>query len=278
MTKGSPNLPLASKSSTPSLPAAMQLQPAAHNCATLRSGRYRLVVNAIGDGNAPATEVLTIDASKLTVTDAAGEVSPLTANGACRFRTPASSDAGVSPAGVLVAQINCGPPGSALNGGMLFPEQSHPLASRVGDWNLIGLDRTEDNGPVHLTAATGSLNATGQVTAITQCDNVLDCVSLPAANLAKLVVTANAAGGFDFTSSFLRDPVINLSTGLTQPERFAVNQLRQGYSRRTGGAVTDSAGQPSTVQAFVAMGLRGSGVTPVTFLGNNQLVLSVSKP
>ena len=49
-------------------------------------------------------------------------------------------------------------------------------------------------------------------------------------------------------------------------------------SRRTGESVVDSAGLPSTVPAFVAMALRGAGVTPVAVLGSNQLVLSVNKP
>ena len=363
VAKGSPNLPVASVSSvssTPSLPAALLLQPKADKCDALRSGRYRLVVNAMGEANAPATEVITIDASKLTATNAAGEVSQLTANGACRYRTPSNGDAVVSQAGMIVAQINYGPQGAALKGGVLFPEQTHPLASLAGDWNLIGLDRTADSGPVHLTATTATLNATGQITAGIQCDNVLDCASVPAASLAKLVVTVNASGGFDFTStnntpvevdrlfayrsgggelvwvllsknghiqfaarkvaltlpavgrvsesfnltltpqytapfaineskntivsvdatanSFLRDAVINLTTGVTRPERFAINQPREGYSRRTGESVVDSAGQPSTVQAFVAMPLRGTGVTPVAFLASNQLVLSVNKP
>ena len=351
--------PVVPASLTPSLPAAMQLQPAAANCAALRSGRYRVVPNAVGV-DAPAIGLVTVDAVTLAVTGADGTVTQLTANGNCRYRTPANGDAVVSQAGVIVAQIATGAPGAPLSGAMLFPEQTHPLASLAGDWNLIGLDRTEDNGPVHLTAATGSLNATGQITAITQCDNVVDCVSVPAANLAKLMVTANAAGGFDFTStnstpvevdrlfayrsgggelvwvllskhghiqfatrkaaltlpdkdrvsesfnltltpqytapfaisesmstivsvdatanSFLRDAVINLTTGVTRPERFAINQPREGYSRRTGEPVVDSAGQPSTVQALVSMALRGTGVTPVAALGSNQLVLSVNKP
>lgn len=359
MAKGSPNLPASSVSTTPSLPAAQLLQPAAANCAALRSGRYRLVVNAIGDANAPATEVVTIDASKLTFTNASGQVSQLTANGNCRYRTPANGDAVVSQAGVIVGQVGYGPQGTALKGGVLFPEQTHPPASLAGEWNLIGLDRTEDNGPVHLTAATAALNATGQVTAFTQCDNVVDgCSSGTAAEVANFKLTANPAGGFDFNygdpndigrlfayrsgggelvwvllsknghiqfasrkvalslpdqgrvsegfsltltpqytapfaisdykntivsvdataNSFLRDGVINLATGVTRPERFAINQPREGYSRRTGESVVDSAGQPSTVQAFVAMTLRGTGVTPVAVLGSNQLVLSVNKP
>lgn len=243
---------------------------------------------------------------------------------------------------------------------MLFPEQTLPLASLAGEWNLISLERTEDNGPIHLTATTASLNASGQITALTQCDNVVDCESVPPTSVAGVVLTANAAGGFDFTDSgntpvevdrlfayrsgggeliwvllsknghisfatrkvaltlpavgrvsetfnltltpqytaplaisdskntivsvettantFLRDGVINLTTGVTRPERLAINQPREGYSRRTGEVVVDSAGQPSTVLAFVAMGLRGTGVTPVAFPGSNQLVLSVNKP
>lgn len=361
VAKASPNLPATATSTTPSLPAVQLLQPAAANCAALRSGRYRLVVNAIGDGNAPATEVITINATLLTVTNAAGEVNQLTANGPCRYRTPQNGDAVVSPAGVIVAQIGYGPQGAALKGGLLFPEQTHPLAGLAGDWNLIGLDRTEDNGPIHLTAATATLNATGQITAFTQCDNVVDgCSSGTAADVANLKVTANPTGGFDFTNTsntpvdvdrlfayrsgggelvwvllsknghiqfatrkvaltlpavgrvsesfnltltpqytapfaisdskntivsvdatantFLRDAVTNLTTGVTRPERFAINQPREGYSLRTGEAVVDSAGQPSTVSSFVAMTLRGTGVVPVALLANNQLVLSVSKP
>ncbi len=79
-------------------------------------------------------------------------------------------------------------------------------------------------------------------------------------------------------NAFLRDPVINLSTGVTRPERFAISQPRGGYSRRTGEAVVDSAGKPSTVQAFVALTLRGTGVTPVPLLTRNPRVLSVNKP
>ena len=358
VAKASPNVAPANLSNTPSLPAALMLQPKAANCDALRSGRYRLVVNAIGDGNAPATQVVTIDATRLTITNAAGEVAQLTANGACRYRTPSNGDSVVSPAGMIVAQIGYGPQGSALKGGVFFPEQTHPLASLAGDWNLIGLDRTEDNGPIHLTAASGSIGADGKLTTFSQCDNVISCVAGTTAELAPFAFSVNTAGGFNFTygdptdisrvfayrsgggelvwvmlsknghiqfatrkvaltlptvgrvsegasltltpqytapfaisdykntirsvdataNSFLRDAVSNLTTGVTRPERFAINQPRDGYSRRTGEAVTDSAGQPSTVQEFVAMGLRGTGVTPVAFLGSNQLVLSVSKP
>lgn len=358
MAKGSPNLPASSVSTTPSLPAAMLLQAKAANCDALRSGRYRVVANAVG-GNAPATELVTVDAVTLAVTNADGSVTPLTAHGNCRYRTPANGDVVVSAAGVIVAQVDTGAPGTPLSGALIFPEQTHPLASLAGEWNLIGLDRTEDNGPVHLTAATAALNATGQVTAFTQCDNVVDgCSSGTAAEVANFKLTANPAGGFDFNygdptdigrlfayrsgggelvwvllsknghiqfasrkvalslpdqgrvsegfsltltpqytapfaisdykntivsvdataNSFLRDGVINLATGVTRPERLAINQPRDGYSRRTGESVVDSAGQPSTVQAFVAMTLRGTGVTPVAVLGSNQLVLSVNKP
>jgi len=357
VAKGSPNLPPTALNNTPSLPAAMQLQPAAANCASLRSGRYRVVINAIG-GNAPAVDLVTVDAQKLTVLNSAGELNQLTTNGTCRYRTPAGGDVFVSQAGVIVGQVVKDGANAPFNGGVLFPEQTHPLASLAGDWNWVGLDRTEDGGPIHLTATTATLSAAGKVTAGSQCDNVLDCVSGGAADFAKLAFSANPAGGFDFTygdatdisrvfayrsgggeliwvmlsknghiqfatrkvanvlptegrpseglsltltpqytapfalsdfkntirsvdttaNSFLRDAVINFTTGVTRPERFGVNQPRDGYSRRTGEVVTDSAGQPSTVSGFVSMGLRGTGISAVALLGSNQLVLSVSKP
>lgn len=360
VAQGSPNLPITALSTTASLPAAQLLQPAAANCAALRSGRYRAVINAISGGDTPATEVVNIDAQTLAVTNADGSVSQLTANGDCRYRTPANGDVVVSAAGVIVAQVDNGAPGSPLKGGVLFPEQSHPLASLAGDWNAIGLDRTEDNGPIHLTSATGTISATGQITAFTQCDNVLDCVTPSAADLPKIAITVNAAGGFDFTNtsntpadvdrlfayrsgggelvwvmlsknghiqfasrkvsnslpakdlvsegrsltftpqytapsamsdykntivsvdatanSYLRDAVINLTSGVTRPEQFRINQPRDGYNRRTGETVVDSAGQASTVSGFVAMGLRGTGVSAVALLGSNQLLLAVAKP
>ena len=40
--------------------------------AALRSGRYRVVVNAISGGSTPDTEVVTIDAQKLIATNANG--------------------------------------------------------------------------------------------------------------------------------------------------------------------------------------------------------------
>ena len=65
---------------------------------------------------------------------------------------------------------------------------------------------------------------------------------------------------------------------MTRPERLAINQPREGYSRRTGESVVDSAGQPPAVQAFVAMALRGTGAAPVALSGSHQRVLSVNKP
>ena len=328
--------------------------------AALRSGRYRVVVNAISGGSTPDTEVVTIDAQKLIATNADGSVAQLTANGTCRYRTPLNGDVVVSQAGVIVARVDSGTPGSPLKGAMLFPEQTHPLASLAGDWNLIGLDRIEDNGPIHLTSATGTISTTGQLSAITHCDNVLDCVSPTGADLPKIAITVNAAGGFDFTNtsntpvdvdrlfayrsgggelmwvllsknghiqfatrkaattlptagrvnesfnltltpqytapfaigeskntitsvdataaSFLRDAVTNLGTGVSRPEKFRINQPRDGYNRRSAELVTGSDGKAFTVSDFVTLSLRGTGVVPVALLANNQLILSVGKP
>ena len=79
-------------SEAPSLPAALQSQPAAANCSALRSGRYRIVVNddpnTGAGGTEFATEVVTIDATALTITNPANEVATLTAAGSCRYTTP----------------------------------------------------------------------------------------------------------------------------------------------------------------------------------------------
>lgn len=226
---------------------------------------------------------------------------------------------------------------------------------------LIGLDRTEDNGPIHLTSATSTISTTGQLSAITHCDNVLDCVSLTGADLPKIAITVNAAGGFDVTNtisitpvdvdrlfayrsgggelmwvslsknghiqfatrkaattlptagrvsesfnltltpqytapfaigdgkntitsvnataaSFLRDAVTNLGTGVSRPEKFRMNQPRDGYNRRSAELVTGSDGKASTVSDAVTLSLRGTGVVPAALLANNQLILSVGKP
>ena len=358
VAKTSPEVPVTALNNKPSLPAELQLQPAAANCSALRSGKYRLVINRnqpASDGH--ATMLLTIDATTETITDDEGVPNKLTANGNCRYKTPANGDLVVSQAGVIVAQIE---DGSTFHLGVAFPEQTHPVSALAGDWNSLQLERTEDNGPIVLTNGTWTIDATGKLTGATYCEPGAPCFTGTLAATADFPVishTVNANGGFtsgqpsegytdrvflyrtgggellristtdagghlslatrkvtnvlpedgrvaeywnitqnnNYTAgsitdgkntvrtlnaaagSFLRDNQINATTGVTRPETLKINDPRDGYSARVGETVTASDGSSSTVGAFIALGLRGTGISAVGLTGNNTLALSIGK-
>jgi hypothetical protein len=353
----SPAAPVTALSNTPSLPAELLLQPAASNCSALRSGKYRLVYNRNHAGGSYDTELLTVDATTLTVVNAAGEVNQLRANGNCRFLTPANGDAVVSQAGIMVLQVQ---DGSSFHLGLAFPEQTHPLSALAGDWNALQLERTTDNGPIHLSSGTWTLDATGKLTAATFCEDAVTCESgtlAATAGFPGIASSVNTSGGFNWTNSrdgwtdrvflyrtgggellrvslsdagghlalstrvvastlpavgrvstfwnitqnndytasaitvgtntvrsvdsaagsFVRDNQVNAATGVTRPETLRVNAPRSGFSARLGETVTASDGSSSAVGRFVALSLRGTGITSVGFPGNNTLVLSVNQ-
>jgi hypothetical protein len=363
LAKASPDAPATALRNDPSLPADMLLQPAAANCSTLRSGKYRLVYNQNRAGNGSYdTQVLTIDAATLTLRNAAGEVNQLTANGTCRYKTPGGGDLVVSLAGIIVGQIS---DNGAFHLGLAFPEQTHPLSALAGAWNSLQLDRTEDGGPIVLTNSTGTVDAAGKLTARTFCEIGADgCVgdssTSTATGLPGIVGTVNSDGGFNWANaadgwtdrvflyksgggellrvqlssagghlglatrqvagtlpavgrvtefmsitqnnnytasgfsdskhtvrtvdatanSFLRDAVVfqnGVATSVTQPETFRLGNPRDGFSLRVGETVTASDGSSRTVTPFIAMALRGTGITVVGFPGTNSLVLSVAK-
>lgn len=201
----SPAAPSTSTSTVASLPAELLLAPAAPNCSALRSGKYRIVVNQDG-GTAAPTEVLTIDAPALTATNSQGEVDTLVATGDCKYSLPGGGDATVSKAGVIMARVQ-GNTGTPLHGAVLFPEQTHAVAALAGVWNALAFDRTTDNGPIHLTSATTTLDAAGKLTAITFCDDVRNCETPTGTDLPAITLSNNAAGG-GFN-------VVNTSAGYT---------------------------------------------------------------
>jgi hypothetical protein len=194
---------------TPTLPTSQLLAGAAPNCKALRSGKYRIVF--AGPDN--ITEVFTLDAPTLKVTNADGEVDTLVANGDCRYANPADgSEVAVTSAGIGVVRSQEGPAGSYLLG-LVFPEQVHPVSITQGDWNLIGLGDTESDsgqGTVRLFTGAISFNAEGRSIGTTVfCANVRDCENEAA--LPEEVHTVNAAGGFDFDGG--RNFVYKLATG-----------------------------------------------------------------
>jgi hypothetical protein len=202
LAKSSPAAPAASLSADPSLPADTLLSPAAANCKALRSGRYRVVVNddpnTVPGGTDVATEVVSVDAPRLQVTNSNGEVATFTEAGPCRYTGPQGGGITVTPAGVVVAQFDAPP----YRGALLFPEQSHDVAELAGEWNSIGLDRTTDNGPVHVTTATLVRDAAGRLGGGQFCDGVVSgCATFDATNLPDITISANPAGGFDVVNT-----------------------------------------------------------------------------
>ncbi len=80
-------------------------------------------------------------------------------------------------------------------------------------------------------------------------------------------------------NSFLRsNSVGTLSSGVTRSETLSINTPRNGFTRRTPETVTASDGTSSSVVEFIALGLRGMGVSAVSFPSSGQMVFSLMKP
>jgi hypothetical protein len=163
-----------------SLPAAQLLATPAANCASLRSGRYRVLSPQFGDGAAAnQSYVVNIDAATLALGDETGVFTTFRANGSCRFVDDAAREFVVSPAGVLV--------GHAVNDDgrqrlfVAFAEQSHTVAELAGDYVSLGFDEVDESatGPVDAVYAPSSgspsLAASGAITGL-DCNGFDDCI------------------------------------------------------------------------------------------------------
>jgi hypothetical protein len=182
------------------LPASLLLQPAASNCAALRSGTYRIIMPNPNATLAGQSGLETINAGTLAVTRPDGSTGTLAANGACRFTDAATSaDITVSPAGVLLGRYTTG---SAVRNFIGFAEQAHTLADLAGNWNLAGM--TPGSGSVDAAFnGLATLDVSGQWSAVQNCFNaatwdVSACAPVPA-SVTGLVGAwkVDSAGGFD---------------------------------------------------------------------------------
>jgi hypothetical protein len=186
-----------------SLPAELLLKPAASNCASLRSGVYRVVHPIAAASLADQTSRLSIDAATLAVVDDYGTAqagtSSWTANGACRYTADnGKTDIVVSPAGVIVARYF----DSAANNykaAIAFPEQTHTLAELEGGWNLLGMEYDSGTAAYIGNTVSATFSATGTVSNVSACQDsstwsVATCVTI-ASGLPSYA--ANADGGFD---------------------------------------------------------------------------------
>lgn len=195
-------------STNPSLPADLLLKPAAANCASLRSGVYR-VVRPHYSSLTEVTSRLSIDAQTLQVTDLGDStVETWLPNGDCRFIAGASSankvDVVVTAAGVLVGRpYDSGV--SQYSVAVGFPEQTHTLDELVGDWNAIGRELVSGNSAS--TATFGGMNATATVGSNGVLSNIYTCepgTGCGAISGVTITLAGNATG-FSMTGTSTTD-------------------------------------------------------------------------
>jgi hypothetical protein len=187
-----PAAAVSTRSDVAALPPELLLAAAAPNCSSLRSGKYRIIVNDDG-GTAPATGTITVDAPALTFVDTMGVTQHLTQSSGCVFTNPDGGEVIFNKAGVGISRV--AGTGAALHAALLFPEQTHAVAELAGDYKALAFDRTATAGPIHLTSSSFSLNTAGTVTTINFCDDLRTCTVLTGGTLPSY--SANAAGGFD---------------------------------------------------------------------------------
>ncbi len=199
VANASPQAAAGTLSGVPSLPAELLLKPAAPNCAALRSGRYRFIgVSPTDAGDEPDTEVITVDAAALTYSALDGP-GTLSANGTCRYGGD-NDDLVVSQAGVMVVRFEEGDVGSGqFRMGLLMPEQSHTLGELAGTWNSLNIERDGNSYSVQGLAIT--FNATGALTALTECATPTACTALSMTELPALQVTADANGALRYRNT-----------------------------------------------------------------------------
>jgi hypothetical protein len=76
--------------------------------------------------------------------------------------------------------------------------------------------------------------------------------------------------------NYTRNAVLNFTTGVTRPEVILRNNPQDGFSRRQAATVSSSDGATSSVSSWVAVGLRGMGISSVVFPNGNWYI-SVEK-
>lgn len=187
LARNSPTAPPSARTGVVSPAAEMLLRPAAPNCSALRSGTYRLVFMAPGEGGATFTDTMTVDAAALTATGSDGEVTPLQPAGACRYTLPERGEMVVSAAGVGVLRSA---EAAGFVAGLAFPAQSHAVSVTRGDWNYMGLS----DGALGLGAFT--VDDTGRTTSAQSCDSAGLCEEATPDERETFV--AHADGGFSY--------------------------------------------------------------------------------
>jgi hypothetical protein len=118
-----------------------------------------------------------------------------------------------------------------------------------------------------------TLPSVGVVTSNYNINESASLVSTGAATLSTNTITS-----LDTVANTFFRSNINSPNTFSQPEFLTLNSPRAGYSTRRAETVTNSIGGQTNVREFVAMGLRGMGVSAVAFPSDNSIVMSVVRP
>ena len=203
------------------LPADLLLKPKAANCASLASGRYRLVkVAPSPSGTVTSLGLLDLNASTLTFSETANPSATFTIapNGNCRYRFASGAagefDLTVSPAGVMVARALIGGDDDTVAVSargttrmiVFLPVQTVAVADLAGTWNTLGWVR--DGSTYRVDAPTVTVASSGAITSL-KCSgaSAFTPESGCATETALLpAFSANSAGGFNLISTNPADP------------------------------------------------------------------------
>jgi hypothetical protein len=203
------------------LPADLLLKPKAANCASLASTRYQLIKLA-SSPTATVTAVDTVDFDAPTLTSrlpgTQTVVGTWTANGNCRYTSADGADIVVSPAGVVVARATIGlddtsvAPAARGTKRMVvgLPVQTIAVADLAGNWNLLGWERPQNTSTTFDgTGVNATIASNGAITQARCGDITLPDASCTADTAGLPVFSANAAGGFNMTSTDPTDPYVD---------------------------------------------------------------------
>ena len=175
------------------------LAPAASGCAWLKSGRFRMISPQETDPKWRA-HVLQVNATALTITDQDGVSGPVTADGDCQFSVDepdAVNKVMVSSGGVLVVHSQSKTIATDRSFTFGLPEQTLPLSEFAGTWNVASWDPHSGIAAPGYVAQSQevTLDATGQITAASECLGLAACVA-GTGPFPRLSVNASS-GGFD---------------------------------------------------------------------------------
>ena len=175
-------------------PVKTLLQPAATNCASLRSGTYNVMAGG---------ETLTVDASALTVT-AAGSAPVTLLPGAQRcsfaFGGDVPGSVVVSNSGVILARS--APQGQAPFLEIMIPAQKLPKSEFAGTWSVLGYEMGGGNAAANRlghTAVKLTFDDAGDFVSGAECTKA-GCEAWPAAD--RMTVAARDDGSFALTDAY----------------------------------------------------------------------------